>query len=121
MSLRRFSLACALVLWTSAASANDPVAEQLFVEAKGLMQQGKTEEACAKFRASYKLDGTATGTLLNLALCHEQLGKNASAWSEFREVAGESAGRRQDRVDIAKEHAAKLEPLLAHVKFSVSS
>jgi hypothetical protein len=112
-------LAFAGALWSSAAFASDPLAEQLFVEAKSLMQQGKIEEACAKFRASHKLDPTATGTLLNLALCHEQLGKNASAWSEFRAVSGESAGRRQDRVDLAKEHAAKLEPLLAHATFFV--
>jgi hypothetical protein len=108
-----------MVVVPSVARANDPVAEQLFLEAKNLMAQGDVAGACAKFKASHDIDTTATGTLLNLALCHEKLGKNATAWSEFRQVAAESQNRRQDRVDMAQEHATALFPKLSHVKFIV--
>src|SRR5262245_39899208 len=56
------------------------LAEQLFVEGRTLMKQGEYAQACEKFKASYALDLTAYGTLYNLALCHEQTDKPASAW-----------------------------------------
>lgn len=96
------------------------VSEQLFLEGRALMQEKKFELACEKFRASYELDRTATGTLLNLALCHEEIGKVASAWAEFRQVAAESLGRREDRVQLAREHEQKLFPNLSRVIIDVS-
>lgn len=115
-----FAFASALVFASAGAAAQgSSIAEQLFVEGRALMQAGKHAEACAKFKASHDLDHTSTGTLLNLALCHEQTGKLATAWAEFRQVAAESAGRREDRVAIAKEHEEKLAPLLAHVRIDV--
>jgi hypothetical protein len=98
---------------------NASIAEQLFVEAKTLMRDGKLEAACEKFSASYELDRSATGTLLNLALCHEATNKPASAWGEFRQVAAESAGKRADRVALAREHAEKLEPTLPRLRIVV--
>ena len=96
-----------------------PIAEQLFLEGKALMQQKDYEHACEKLKASYDLDHTATGTLLNLALCHELLGKPATAWVEFRQVAAESAARRPDRATLAREHEAKLLPLVSDVRIFV--
>jgi hypothetical protein len=96
-----------------------PVAEQLFLEGKRLMGEKRYDEACAKFKASHDLDPTATGTLLNLALCHEQVGKVATAWAELRQVAAESVGRREDRVAMANEHIAKLVPVLSYVTIVV--
>src|SRR6476646_2818243 len=84
------------------------IAEQLFLEGKALMQQQQYELACEKLQASHDLDTTATGTLLNLALCHEQINRTASAWAEFRQVEAESTGRREDRVTLAREHETKL-------------
>jgi hypothetical protein len=95
------------------------IAEQLFVEGKALMQEQRYELACAKLQASYDLDHTATGTLLNLALCHEIVGKSATAWTEFRQVSAESAGRREDRVKLAREHEAKLFPILSRIRIFV--
>ncbi len=96
-----------------------PIAEQLFLEGKALMQQHDYEHACEKLKASYDLDKSATGTLLNLALCHELLGKPATAWVEFRQVAAESGARRADRATLAREHEAKLLPLVSYVRIFV--
>jgi hypothetical protein len=57
-------------------------AEVLFHEAKDLMTQGKLAEACPKLEASYRLDKTV-GTLMNMADCHEKLGRIATAWGEW--------------------------------------
>lgn len=95
------------------------IAERLFLEGKALMQERQYERACEKLKASYDLDRTATGTLLNLALCHEQINRPATAWAEFRQVAAESAGRREDRVLLAREHEAKLASILSQVRIVV--
>ena len=83
------------------------------------MQKKEYARACEKLKASHDLDPTATGTLLNLALCHERIGKPATAWAEFRQVAAESAGRREDRVKLAREHEGKLLPILSRVRIFV--
>lgn len=113
----------AMLLGAPRAHAQDgssSIAEQLFVEGKALLQEKQYERACEKLKASHDLDRTATGTLLNLALCHELLGKPATAWAEFRQVAAESAGRREDRVRLAREHEAKLVVLLSRVLIVVT-
>jgi hypothetical protein len=95
------------------------IAERLFLEGRALMQDKAYERACAKFDESYRRDHEAMGTLLNLALCHEQLGRVASAWSEFRVVAAESRGKREDRSRLAEEHAARLMNQLSYLAFDV--
>lgn len=104
---------------TPRARAQEGIAEQLFLEGRKLMAEEKFELACAKFKAAHDLDRTATGTLLNLALCHERIGRTATAWAEFRQVAAESADKREDRVALAREHEAKLLPLLSHLRIVV--
>ena len=96
-------------------------AEDMFRRAKALMAQGKYEEACPMLKESYRSD-PATGTLLNLALCNEHIGKSASAWGQFRLVEQESRAAtppREDRVLLAREHAEKLEPRLSRIKLLV--
>jgi hypothetical protein len=110
------------VLATPSAEAQSgptSIAEQLFLEGKALMQEKQYEKACEKLKASYALDLSAYGTLLNLALCHEATNKVATAWAEFRVVAAASEGRRGDRVALAREHEAKLFPRLSYLKISV--
>src|SRR5689334_12832457 len=90
-------------------SQNTLMAEALFEEAQKLMTAGKYAEACDKFAASQKLD-PAVGTLLNLAACHEKMGKTATAWIEFSDAYGQSnkQGDKQ-RMQFAKSHMDSLE------------
>jgi hypothetical protein len=108
------ALAVVCIAASAHAQPSDSVAaaEQLFEQAKTMMDSGDFVGACPRFEASLKLD-PALGTLLNLATCYEKQGKLASAWGHYREVvalatkAGDTA-----RIDIAKEHAKALEPRL---------
>jgi hypothetical protein len=102
----------------SARAQADPsiaVAEALFQQARALAGQEKWAEACPKFAESQRLD-PKLGTLLNLAHCHEQEGKTATAWAEYTSAA--SLARRvgrKDREDFARERVEDLEKKLAHV------
>lgn len=96
------------------------LAETLFREAKGLMEQRRFEEACPKFAESQRLD-PGGGTLLNLALCHEKEGKTATAWAEFQDArAIASKDGRGDREALAEQHVAALEPKLAKLVVTVA-
>lgn len=89
------------------------MAEALFKEGKRLLAERQVPEACRKFESSYRID-PAPGTLLNLAMCHEQEGKLATAWGEFNEslqIAKKT--NRTDRAKIAREHISAIEPLLS--------
>ena len=90
-------------------AAEKAVAEQLFQDGRQLLQEGRLAEACAKLAESERIE-PKPGTLLNLAVCHEQQGKTASAWVEFREARTLSArAGNQDRVELADQHIAALE------------
>lgn len=90
-------------------------AEALFQEGKALFDQGKYEEACAKFAASQELDG-GFGTLMNLGECFERRGMTASAWATFKEAAGLARNSNQtDRETAARDRATRLETSLSKV------
>lgn len=94
-------------------------AEMLFVEGKKLLDEKKFDQACPKLEASQRLD-PATGTLLALAYCHEQQGRTASAWVEYRDAAGRAkAEGRMDRYQAAIDRAAALEGKLSRVQVDV--
>lgn len=124
--MKRFR--CALVVGALAvlpavaaaqSSQNAMVAEALFEDGQKLMTAGKTAEACEKFAASQKLD-PAVGTQLNLAACHEKLGKTATAWLEFSDAYSQSSkqGDKQ-RMAFAKSHMDSLEKVLYRVVIEV--
>ncbi len=114
---------CLVVLLTSpgakAAGENAAAAEALFVEAKGLTAQGNYKDACPKFQASYKLDRTL-GTLLNLADCHENVGKVASSWAEWGEAVEMAKRMGDDRVGFATERRDALVPRLPKLTVAIA-
>jgi tetratricopeptide (TPR) repeat protein len=102
-------------------SDDQAAAEQLFVQGRALMEQGKLDEACRALEASHKLD-PAPGTLLNLALCNEKQGKVATAWALYREV--ENLARREGqakREATARERARALQAELPRLLIEVAA
>lgn len=103
-----FALAVAC-LGRSAAGQNAPdrvsPAVALFDDAKEMMDKGHFAEACPKLAESQALD-PQVGTMLNLALCYETVGKTASACMTWRDAAAAAALKAQiDREEFARERA----------------
>ncbi|WP_437874295.1 hypothetical protein [Sorangium sp. So ce513] len=94
------------------ARADTAAAQALFDAARQLMAQGKHADACPKLEESQRLD-PGIGTQFNLAVCYEQIGRTASAWSMFLEVAGAAKAAGQvEREKVARQRATALEPRL---------
>ena len=113
-----------LLLLAGAAGAQSAtevsLAETLYRQARELSAAGKYDEACPKFAESLRLD-PATGTLLNLAACHEAQGKLATAFFEFSDALTESKRNRwQSRIKFAEEHLAALEPKLSRLTLGLA-
>lgn len=83
-----------------------------FDRGRALMKEKKYADACAAFEHSQKLD-PQWGTLYNLAGCYARLGKLASAWAAYRELAQRdtNAARRKD----AGKRATELDRRLPHL------
>lgn len=121
-SIASIALLAAMTAIASTARADKITdAEDLFRRAKALMAKNKHDEACPLLGESYRLD-PGMGTLLNLALCHERIGKTASAWGEFRSVEQQARATtpvNETRARFARDHAEKLEKRLSRVKITV--
>jgi hypothetical protein len=120
-----FSAWCCLVallvcLRAGADKASDAAAAQtLYDEARRLMKAGDYAAACPKLEASQKLD-PGTGTQFHLADCYERIGRTASAWALFLEVAGGARERaRAEQEQIARGRAGALEPKLSKLTIVV--
>ncbi len=96
-------------------------AEALFEQARARMATGDYTAACPKFEESYRLD-PANGTLLGLAICHENEGKWATATAEFTALAAAAArDGRGDRAAIARKHIALLDPKVSKLAIELSA
>jgi hypothetical protein len=105
----------ALLAGSSAHAAEPSTAEVLFREGRELLARGDTAAACPKLEESQRLD-PAPGTEFNLARCYELLGRYASAWGAYADVAEvtHSLGQRE-REMRAREQVAAIEPRLSFV------
>ncbi len=91
------------------------VAQQLFDDAKGLMESGKAVQACPMLAESLRLD-PAPGTELRLAYCYELIGRTSTAWSMFKTgLAKAKQANNTGRIEFATEHLAAIEPRLSKV------
>jgi hypothetical protein len=114
-------LAAALVFagiasFTSVCTADDRTeAAALFAEAGRLIDAGSTSAACAKYEESLRLyDGINTRYFL--ADCDERVGKIASAWGMFLEVATKARALGDEAKETkARERAAAVEERVSHV------
>ena len=113
-------VACVALLGCSSArlaqaetsATNKAAAEALFTQGRSFLEQGKLEQACAKFAASQALD-SGFGTLMNLADCYSRRGMTASAWATYKEAAALARGDGQtERQASALAQATQLEATL---------
>lgn len=125
----RTRIAAFLILIAPAATAgvvraqveDQATARALFEQARGLMKAGQYAAACPKLEAARKLY-TSAGILLNLADCHEKIGKTATAWTEFGEAVTVAArSNRPEDADEAARRKAALESSLARISIRVAT
>ena len=92
------------------AETSAEVADRMFREAKKAMESGDYPRACPLFEESQRLD-PGGGTLMNLGLCQEKLGKLATAQKTFELAANRArSDGRADRLGEAHAHLAALAP-----------
>src|SRR5687767_10731557 len=87
--------------WSAEARAADEVADTLASEAKMLMEQNRYKEACPKLADSHRRAPSGE-KIFELARCHNEEGRLATAYYELREAMdiAQRDGRR-DRVKAA--------------------
>jgi tetratricopeptide (TPR) repeat protein len=125
MRTERAVLAAALLIGFGAGAAmaqpddltRKTAAEAAFRQGKDQIAAGNTAAACESFGKSQELD-PQLGTEYNLALCFEKIGKVASAWSLYGQLAetDTNKGRRADAAKRAKAIAPHLMRLLVVVR-----
>ena len=114
----------ALVLSSAVALAEPTPVERaaartLFDDARRLMAQGSFAVACPKLEESQRID-PGIGTQFNLAECQEKIGKVASAWENFLEVANSAKNAGQSaREGVARARAAALAPKIGKLVVTV--
>lgn len=109
------SLVFASLCTAASAKADAATAELLFREGRRLLDEGDLEHACEKLAESQAQEASS-GTLINLALCHEKQDKLATAWAEYIAAARlANAQKRADRAETANLKTTELEPRLGRL------
>src|SRR4051812_44022752 len=106
--IRVGAVAAVLLHATVGRARGESIADGLFCDGRGGLNAGDAAEGCADLSESQRLD-PSVGTLLNLAICEEQLGHVATAWSKYREVQ-KVAPPDDERAAIAHHGMVELEP-----------
>lgn len=95
------------------------VAQSLYDDARALMSAGTFAAACPKLEESQRLD-PAPATLFHLADCYEHVGRTASAWAAYLDVAAISKRNgRAEREQVARDKANALLPKLSKLAIDV--
>jgi hypothetical protein len=95
-------------------------ADQLFAEGKALLASNLIQ-ACGKFDQSLRENPAAIGTLLNVALCDEKLGRIASAVAKFSEARDRAIEQGlREHVRAAEEHIAALGPSIPYLAIKLT-
>ena len=103
------------------ADVDVPRADKLFEEGRALMGTD-LHAACAKFAESLQLNPQAIGTLLNVALCDEKLGRVASAVAKFTEARDRAREQGlEPQQQAAEERLAELVPKVPHVTLKLAA
>jgi hypothetical protein len=96
-------------------------ADALFREGQDLLTAGQVPTACARLEESQRLD-PKLGRLLNVAYCHEKLGRVATAWSEYNQAAALAVQTKQaERESFARKQASQLAQKLPFVQLDLST
>jgi hypothetical protein len=101
------------------AQTDKAAAEALFREGMRLSKAGSYAEACPKLEESQRLE-PSLGVQYYLADCFEKVGRSASAWANFVEVANKArlAGETA-KEQTARKRADELEPKLSRLSVEV--
>lgn len=103
------------------ATENEQAAQAAFDEALKLMRSKRYAEACAHLARSQELD-PAMGTQFRLAECYEKLGRFASAYDQYINVADAAKAEKQiQRESVARTRAAAIENKVARLTIDISS
>ncbi len=119
-------VAVVVVLLLAGVAHADPTqdrADKLFDEGRELLKQGDSAGACAKFEAAIKLDPRATGTMLNLGLCYENLGKVGTSLKWFRraQAAAAEQGQHAEVETAAKKHTLELAERVPWISIDIAA
>lgn len=91
------------------AQAPTSESDRLFAEGRAHLTDGKAAEACASFGQAIRLDPVASGTMLNLGLCNEVLGKLKTALYWFRRAQIRATENKEyDLEQVARERTIRL-------------
>src|SRR5579883_136464 len=109
---------------TREARAEEPAqmatSHALFYRARELMNQGDYALACPKLEQALALAPDGSGIKFNLAFCYEHVGKVASAWGLFLDVANvEKLAGHADREQAARSSADALASRVPHLTLEV--
>jgi hypothetical protein len=97
------------------------VAQALFEEGRRLVADGRHGEGCKKLEASQAID-PAMGTQFHLGDCYQLIGRLASAWAQFLDVAAAARAAGQEaRERVARKRAGVLEPRLSRLRVHVEA
>src|SRR6516225_4273154 len=113
-------LAAALASASPARAEDKAGAAALFAEAGRLVEAGQPAAACPKYEESLRLyDGLNTRYFL--ADCYARVGRLASAWALFGEVAVRAAAAGDTAKEAwARDRAAAIKPKLSYVTVAMS-